>query len=252
MNRLFRLPLVFAVLCIGFGRVSAQETNALPYSGPLVASAMLQTLNRGEGFEGEFTFEQTAEDGKSDTVPVTLAAKGPKLFCEINIAGGSSVRNEASRRMLQKLGMDRIGLIHEFGQPTCTLLVPTLKAAVDLPLPEEIGKELAHYRGIAGKLRKAGSEVVEGVEFRKILIPDSANSPDLAWLQTDRNDFPALVEGFNPAKKEKLLLRTVSLLRTPPVDARFAIPAGFKKYDSLKDLQAVTARRIGLPSARPR
>ncbi len=74
---------------------------------------------------------------------------------------------------------------------------------MDVPLPEEISKELAHYRGVGGKIRGAGTEKVDGVEFKKILIPDSSNNLDLGWLQTDRNDFPALIEGFNPAKKER-------------------------------------------------
>lgn len=252
MNRLFRLPLIFAVLCLGLVRVSAQETNSLPYAGSLMGAALFQAIYRGEAFEAECTFDQTMEDGKIDSLPVTLAAKGTKLFCEVNIAGGSSVRNETSRRMLQTLGMDRIGIIHEFGQSTCTMLVPTLKAAVDLPLPEQIDKELKHHRGLPGMIRKAGSEVVEGVEFRKILIPDSGGGTGLAWLQSDRNDFPALFEAHQPASQDKIMIRTVSLLRTSPADARFAIPTGFKKYGSLKELQAVTARRLGLPAPRPR
>jgi len=252
MNRLFRPLLALVVLFLGFVRGSSQDTNSLPYAGPLVACALMQSINRGNAFEAEFTIEQTAEDGKSVLMPVTLAAKGARLYCEINIAGGSVVRNESSRRMLQALGMDRMGLIHEFDQPTCTLILPTLKAAVDVPLPDEISKELAHYRDVGGRIRKAGTEVVEGVEFKKVLIPDSSSNLDLGWIQTDRNDFPALIEGFNPAKKERLVVRTVSLLRTPPAETRFAIPAGFKKYGSLQELQQLTARRLGLPSGRPR
>lgn len=252
MNCFLRPLLVFAVLCLGIVRVSGQDTNSLPYAGSLLGAALFQAIYRGEAFEAECSFDQTMADGKIDSLPVTIAAKGTKLFCEVNIAGGSSVRNEASRRMLQNLGMDRIGLIHEFGQSTCTMLVPTIKAAVDLPLPEQIDKELEHHRGLPGKIRKAGSEVVEGVEFRKILIPDSSGGTGLAWLQSDRNDFPALFEAHQPAGKDKVMIRTVSLVRTPPADARFAIPAGFKKYGSLKELQAATARRLGLPSARPR
>lgn len=252
MNRFLRLLVALVPLCWTLIRASAQDTNAFTFAAPLVASAMLQAIGGGTDYEGDFILEENREDGTSLTMPVKLAAKGSKVYCELNIAGASNVRNEASRLMLRNLGMDRMAMIHQIGEPTFISILPSLKAAVDMPVSEEITKELQHTREVGPRIRNAGTEIVDGVEFKRVVVPDSANQLDIAWLQTDRKDFPALFEGILPGKSGRIVLRTVSLQRTPPSDARFSLPPGIKKYDSLEEIQKLTARRLGLPVPRPR
>lgn len=230
----------------------AQQKAAESFAMMIPLAATIRASADGADFAADMTISiQNGEETME--IPGQFAALGDKLRCQLSLAAASQA-NPGMALIIRQLGLDQVVAIYDASTGNVTMVLPGLKAIVETPIPDNVKEDLDFLKSPKGTPKPAGSESVDGVEFRRTVLVSREGEKSIVWQQTDRRNFPALIESSSKDGKGNATIRTIALERTPPDASRFQVPAQYKKYPSVEEAMKAHMARSGfkLPMGNPK
>lgn len=174
-------------------------------TGPITITGFIANLNQMSRFEMDLSKIQSA------SVPAAAIAQ------------------------MKQMGMDKMVMIAIPDKKTVLMEYPSMKAYVEMPLPDEGSTKMEDYKI---ELTELGAETVAGhpcVKNKSVVTgPDGVKHESTVWYATDMDKFPVKIEVNENETKIAMIFKDVKLEK--PAASQFAAPTNFQKYESMTSL----------------
>ncbi|MEO5804222.1 MAG: DUF4412 domain-containing protein [Verrucomicrobiota bacterium] len=218
-------------------------------SGPM-STAMLKLFGKNTNFTAKSEvqmLDQSQKETLSATLPMAMLVG--KMRTEMDIGQMKSVMiSPQVLAQMKQMGADKtISLVRPDKQATY-LIYPSLKAYVEMPMSEADKQALIKEPKI--EKTSLGKETIDGHPCvkNKVVIKDDKNLAQEAttWNATDLKDFPIRIQAKE--KDTTVIMKFKEVQLAKPDAKQFELPADYKKYESLQELQQVMMQKmLGTP-----
>jgi hypothetical protein len=195
------------------------------------------------GFAAQIVVSDESKGLKS--VPIGIEQAGTNLRADFKLTSFTSVP-EHFRRLLVQVKLDELTAIYELSSGRSMVVFPQVRAFVVLPPAAENVAGASAIGDVRLQRNLLGSEMVNGVEFRKVRLVEVGDTDGpLVWEQVDQDHFPVLIEIDGKGGRMTLETRSVDLKR--PVPKRFSVPGDYTRHADIKSVMTMAAQKAGIP-----
>jgi len=218
--------------------VSAQDTGGMS-GNPRLLEQMTQVFGKASAFSVTMKTEaKDARSGQTMKFDLPMAYLNGQMRTELDFAklNGAGEQAAATAAQMAAMGMDKMINITLPEKNLVYMIVPGLKGYCEVnPLP---GPTTPATTAPKIEIVELGKETVDGHDCTKKQIKQEgapAGEKVLWWAAADLKDMPVKAE-ISTADGNAVVLHFTNYNFTPPAAAQFAVPEGFKKYNTIQEL----------------
>ncbi len=235
--------LLLAAVMFGFTVVTASAQPGQP-PGPSWDGAMIKIFGDHTGFSGTMEMEMPGPAGQPMTMRGKIAQLDGKARTEMDMSAMQGGLPPQAVARMKQMGMSKMISITIPSQSLVYLVYPDMRAYVAMST-QQTNTPVSEYKTDVTKL---GEETVSGHDCTKnkmvVTGPDGTPHEFTVWIATDMDKFPIKVQVALPDGNSMVMnFKDVKLEK--PDASLFDPPAGFTKYDNMRDL--MMSRMRGAP-----